>query len=194
MSIENFKQAIKKGGARPNLFKVQVSYPSDYVSQITGSDDIQMYEYLIKGAQLPSSQLGQIVVPFRGRQVKIPGDRVYEPVNLTVINDTGFLIRRHFERWNDLINSYVDNTAATNDWLDLLGTVTIQQMGRDGNPINGSVQGGTDGGEYILDECWPSNISAIDLSFDSGDAIEEFTITLEYQHFRNSALTGNSST
>ena len=108
--ISDFKSKLSGGGARPNLFEVVLSFPA---SAPTDTNTLDKSRFLIKAAALPSSTVGPINVPFRGRILKIAGDRTFESWTVTVINDTDFAIRSALEKWMNSINRLSDATGAT---------------------------------------------------------------------------------
>lgn len=170
MRIDQFIANLPEGGARPNLFKVTGTFP-----QGLGLDS-RLLEFHIKAAAIPSSTLGTIVVPFRGRQVKLAGDRVFEPWSITVINEAGYPIRNAFERWSEYINNNLTNIGQDgvgHKFARYRQTWQVTQLDRNGLDME----------TYVIHDCWPQSIGAIALSFDSTDQIEEFDVTLEYQYF-----------
>jgi hypothetical protein len=184
-TIDRFRSQLKGGGARPNLFEVEAAFPTGL-----GVSDQERFRFLIKAASLPASTMGVIDVPFRGRNLKIAGDRTFEPWTITVINDTDFFIRNAFERWMNWMNKLDDNAGVITpnsyqgDWI-------VNQLGR-GTQVTTSVAGtgaGLPAGkmpvlkQYVMKGCFPTSISAIDLSYDSSDTIEEFTVDLQVQWF-----------
>lgn len=173
-NIDTFKGKLIGGGARPNLFKVYVNFPSAV------GGDTELASFMIKGAQLPSSVITPIEVPFRGRKLKIAGDRTFEPWTITVLNDSGMEIRRAFEQWMHLINRNEQNTSNyqnVNDALSYMADMRVVQLDRSLNE--------TDIGTYSYDiiGAFPTNISAIELNYETNDTIEEFTVELNYQYW-----------
>lgn len=174
-NINDFKANLTGGGARPNLFKVIMAWPAD-----VGGDSLKS-SFMIKGASLPASIVAETIVPYMGRQVKIAGDRTFEPMSLTVINDTDMSVRNSFERWLGLINSHESNTGEQNPdayQADLI----IQQYNRAGNVIK----------EYKLVGAFPTNVSAIDLNWETNDTVEEFTCEMSYQYWTSNTTDGDS--
>ena len=101
-SIDQFKAQVSSDFARPNLFQVDLNFPSFVTSNATGTgngsngsaDQLKKKgNFLVRAANLPSSQIGIVEVPFRGRVLKIAGDRTFEPWTITIQNDTGFVLR-----------------------------------------------------------------------------------------------------
>ena len=178
MRIDDFKTALAQGGARSNLFKCTIFWPN---ATIVGEADINiggdpLHSFMIKTAALPGSQINSIPVPFRGRQLKVTGDREYIDWNVQVINDNNFAVRNAFERWHDAINGAATNVSGNG--IDVtrfdsyVGNIEIDQLGRNGQSIK----------RYRLIGAWPTDVSTIDVSFDAGD-VEEFNVNFTYQWF-----------
>ena len=108
LGVDDFKAKLTGGGARANLFKATLGFPA-YVTS-----DVSLASFMVKAAQLPSSVISPIMVPFRGRQLQIAGDRTFEPWTITIINDTNFSVRDSFEQWMNGINQHNNNTGLTN--------------------------------------------------------------------------------
>jgi hypothetical protein len=168
LGVDDFKSKLIGGGARPNLFKAIVNFPA------YAGGDTELTSFMCKGAQLPASVIAQLDVPFRGRQLKIAGDRTFENWSITVINDTGMEVRNAMERWMNGMNEHVNNTGLSNP-TDYQTDMTIQQLDKSGNVTK----------EYTIRGAYPVNVSAIDLSYDTNDAIEEFTVELAYQYWES---------
>jgi len=178
MRIDDFKTALASGGARSNLFRATVFWPN---GNITGDADTNiggdaLHSFMIKSAQLPGSSIQSIPVPFRGRTLKVTGDRDYADWNVTVTNDANFAVRNAFERWHDSMNGAATNVSgngidATN-FSSYVGNIEIEQLGRDGKAIK----------RYRLLGAWPTEVAPIDVSFDVG-GIEEFSVNFTYQWF-----------
>ena len=177
-SIEKIKSTLKGGGARPNLFQVNLtSFPG-------GADyDSDEFSILCKAAQLPASNIASIDVPFRGRIFKVAGDRTFDTWTVTVINDNDFIIRTAMEGWMQQIAQYADGSGLLNP-ADYQVDAVVKQFKR--MPSNtGDVRGeGLDTAKkYKFYGIFPTNISAIDLSYDTADTIEEFTVEFQVQYW-----------
>lgn len=201
-SISEFKSQLKKGGARPNLFMVRLNFPAalSQIAEIDGSVNgtplTKQAEFLVKTAQIPASSIGTIEVPYRGRMLKVAGDRTFEPWSVTVINDGNFEIRKAFEAWSRGINALTENTSqlgfGTDGGASYCVDMSVFQLSRDGftpdkTPASPSANG-TDKQEQIVRaykfyDAWPSSISSIDLSYEANDQIEEFTVEFQYNFF-----------
>ena len=171
------------GGARPNLFECELYFPDDAIPEGTTRDALtDRTRFLVKAANLPASNISPINIPFRGRNLKVAGDRTFDPWTITIINDVDFGIRTAFERWMNLINKHEDNAGLT-DPTSYQKDLYVKQLGR------AEVQGSnptTNAKIPVLKQyrflgTFPTNVSDIALSYDSSDTIEEFSVTLEVQ-------------
>ena len=165
--ITDFKSKLTGGGARPNLFEVELAFPG---AVGVDNDTLQKARFLVKAAALPASTVAPIDVPFRGRVLKIAGDRTFETWTITVINDVDFSIRSAFEKWMNKINKMNDGTGLT-DPEAYQADAYVYQLGRDGGILR----------SYHFYDVFPTNISTIDLSYETTDTIEEFTVELQVQ-------------
>jgi len=166
LGVDDFKSKLIGGGARPNLFKAIVNFPA------YAAGDTELTSFMCKGAQLPGSTIAQLDVPFRGRQLKIAGDRTFENWIITVINDTGMEVRNAMERWMNGMNEHVNNTGLSNP-TDYQADMAIEQLDKAGNITK----------TYTIRGAYPINVSAIELSYETNDQIEEFTVELAYQYW-----------
>jgi len=173
-NINDFKAKLAGGGARANQFKVTMPFPG--YAQVGG--EIEDLAFLCRGAALPPSVLGLVEIPFRGRNIKIAGDRTVDSWTITVLNDTNFKLRNAFERWSNGINNMTDNEGLTNP-VDYQVDAFVDQLDRNGNTIK----------SYTLRGAWPLNISAIDLDYDEKTEIETFTVELQYQFYESNTTT-----
>jgi len=178
-SISDFKAALIGGGARPNLFEVELT------TLPAGIDwDADNFRYMCKAANLPASNIANIDVPFRGRIFKVAGDRTFDVWTVTIINDEGFRLRNAMEQWMDLISKLSNNLGAT-DPAAYMTNAKVYQLGRGSSSSSKTSDGNANAvlKEYEFIDIFPTNISAIDLSYDSSDAIEEFTVDFQVQTF-----------
>ena len=173
-NINDFKAKLAGGGARANQFKVTMPFPG--YAQVGG--EIEDLAFLCRGAKLPPSVLGLVEVPFRGRNIKIAGDRTVDSWTITVLNDTNFKLRNAFERWSNGINNMTDNEGLTNP-VDYQVDAFVDQLDRNGNTIK----------SYTLRGAWPLNISDIALDYDQKTEIETFTVELQYQFYESNTTT-----
>ena len=167
-TISDFKSKLTGGGARANLFEVVLTFPD--VAQ-PSSEVLEKARFLVKGANLPASNVAQIEVPFRGRVLKIAGDRTFDSWTVTVINDTDFAIRSAFERWSNTINRLSDNTGLSNP-ADYQADAYVYQLDRDGSTLR----------SYRFFDTFPTQVGPIELSYDA-QGVQEFTVELQVQYW-----------
>jgi hypothetical protein len=195
-TIEDFKARMIGGGARPNLFECEIAFPPFATAGTSSSTNdtsrgvSELTRFMIKAANLPASNVGVIEVPFRGRNLKIAGDRTFDVWTITVINDVDFTIRTAFEKWMNAINKHDDNSGLINP-AQYQRNAIVKQFGRSSlssassNIVNPTLT--TSGDQlpvlkaYKFYGIFPTAVSAIDLSYDSSDTIEEFTVDLQVQ-------------
>ena len=166
-TITGFKSKLAGGGTRPNLFEVEIAFPE----QLAIDNDVkEKSRFLVKAAALPASNITPVEVNFRGRILKIAGERTFDTWTVTVINDLDFGIRSAFEKWMNLINKMEDATGTVNP-ADYQPDAYDHQLDRDGSTLR----------TYKFHDVFPTNISQIDLSYETTDTIEEFTVELQVQ-------------
>ena len=184
-SLTQFKTALKGGGARANLFEVSFGN----IPSVAGTLDKDNFLMLCKAANLPASNVSNIDIPFRGRVFKVAGDRTFDTWQITVINDTGFAIRKFMEDWMQHIAQYKDASGSANP-SDYMANAEVTQLKRKASTISSTKEGGVDKDvSYKFVDIFPTNISAIDLSFDTSDAIEEFTVEFQVNYWYPTTIT-----
>ena len=178
-TISQFKSALLGGGARPNLFEVELTTLPGGIQW-----NADNFRFMCKAANLPASNIANIDVPFRGRIFKVAGDRTIDTWTVTVINDQGFTLRDAFEQWMDQIAKLDTNLGATLP-ESYMTDATVFQLGRGSSKSSTDNTGSTNSvlAEYDFIDIFPTEISAIDLSYDSSDTIEEFTVTFQVQTY-----------
>ena len=172
LKVDDLKAKLSGGGARPNLFRATINFPG------YAGGNTELTSFLCKAAQLPSSVIGQIDVPFRGRQLKVAGDRTFENWTVTVINEDAFEVRNSFERWANGINEHRNGTGILNP-ADYQADLTIEQLNRQNETIK----------EITLRGAFPVNVAGIDLSYDTTDTLEEYTVEFAYQYWEAAGVT-----
>ena len=173
-AIDDFKANLLGGGARANQFRVTITPPAGIAIGL----DVRRASFLVRASNLPAQTLGEITVPFRGRQIYIAGDRTFEDTwSTTFLNDTDFMIRNAMELWMNGINDLADGTG-TSTLADYQTDLQVEQLDRDDTILK----------TYIFRSAWPTTVAQIDLTSDTADAIEEFEVTWRYQHFEASGV------
>jgi len=174
-TISNFKSKLTGGGTRANLFEVVLTFPD---AAQPDQEVLEKSRFLVKGANLPASNVAQIDIPFRGRILKIAGDRTFDTWTVTVINDTDFAIRSAFENWMNVINRLSDNTGLVNP-ADYQADAYVYQLDRDGSTLR----------SYRFYDTFPTQVGPIELSYDA-QGIQEFTVELQVQYYEAIKGTG----
>ena len=173
-AIDDFKANLLGGGARANQFRVTITPPAGIAIGL----DVRRASFLVRASNLPAQTLGEIVVPFRGRQIYIAGDRTFDDTwSTTFLNDTDFMIRNAMELWMNGINDLADGTG-TSTLADYQTDLQVEQLDRDDTILK----------TYIFRSAWPTSVAQIDLSSETADAIEDFEVTWRYQHFEASGV------
>jgi len=173
-NIDDFKANLIGGGARANQFRVTITPPPGIAIGL----DVRRASFLVKGSNLPASTLGEIAVPFRGRNIYVSGDRpAPEPWSTTFFNDTDFMVRNAMERWHNGINDFANNTGVVNS-ADFQTDLFVEQLDRDETILK----------TYIFRSAFPLTVGQIDLATEEATAIEEFEVTWRYQHFEPSGV------
>lgn len=169
--ISAFKSNLTAGGARPNLFEAVVNNPINAAADST-------FRFVCRAAQLPGSTIPAIDVPYFGRQVRIAGNRTFEPWTVTIINTTDFAVRDSMEAWMNGINGHATNTGLVNP-ADYQSDLIVDQLDRDESVLK----------SYTFRGCFPTNVGAIDLNYDTTGAIEEFPVEFQIQYWESNTTT-----
>ena len=176
-NVTDFTSQLTYEGARPNLFNVRLANPIDPSSD-------QKFEFMCKATSLPGSTMGVITSSYFGRTVNFAGNRTYESWSVTIINDEDFLIRNAMESWMTAINSPEGNLRAPGLITTPKTDAYVTQYGKGGDTPLREVQ---------MINLFPTAISAIELGWESNDAIEEFTVDFSIDYWIVSGgITGNA--
>lgn len=173
--ITDFKSKMSGGGTRSNLFEVELAFPA---AINVDTNVLDKSRFLVKAAALPASNVTPVEVAFRGRTLKLAGDRTFESWTITVLNDTDFAIRSTFEKWSNYMNRLSDNTGTTDPAL-YQADATVYQLNRDGTILRA----------YRFYDTFPTAVSSINLSYET-DSIQEFTVEMQVHWWE--AIKGSS--
>jgi T4-like virus tail tube protein gp19 len=171
-NVERFKSALTNGGARPNQFAVQLSFPTYVASQ---SLAVARAPFLVSVAELPGQTVNPAIVQYRGREVKFVGDRVYAPWTITVLNDAEMSIRTAMEQWMNGMEDYANKFGRLQP-SEYQRDMQVFQLDRNGNALK----------SYNIVNAFPVDLSPVALDFGANDQISSFTVTFQYQHFTTS--------
>lgn len=178
MNIGVFKEALSQGGARNNQYRVTGTFPAAAVAA-AGLNPSNNIQFLCVAAQIPPATIGVVNVPFQGRLLKLSGDRTFPEWTITIINDNNFALRNAFEKWHDVINR-VETNVGRNGLSTYSQQWTVTQIDREGRDVK----------TYTFIDCWPSDISGIDLNMAPTTEVETFQVTIQYQYYQ---MEGTSS-
>jgi hypothetical protein len=173
--ITDFKSKLSGGGTRSNLFEVELAFPA---ALGIDSNTLDKSRFLVKAANLPASNVTPVEVAFRGRTLRLAGDRTFESWTITVINDTDFAIRSAFEKWTNYMNRLSDATGTTDPAL-YQADAFVYQLNRDGSILRA----------YHFYDLFPTSVSAINLAYET-EAIQEFTVEMQVHWWE--AIKGSS--
>ena len=173
-NIDDFKANLIGGGARANQFRVTITPPSGIAIGL----DVRRTSFLVKASNLPASELGEIAIPFRGRNIYVTGDRPEpETWSTTFYNDTDFMIRNAMERWHNGINDFANNTGVTTP-ADYQTDLFVEQLDRDDTILK----------SQVFKNSWPTTVAAVALSSADATSLETFDVTWRFQHFEASGV------
>ena len=184
-NITEFRSRLTGGGARANLFEVGITFPDGLgIDERLVSDKIP---FLVKAAEIPASNLGNIPVPYRGRVLPVAGDRTFDPWTVTVINDTDFLIRDAMEQWSNSINDLQTAQGTINPEV-YQRSAQVKQLSREGSAPGDAEKTLR---IYNFEGIYPNTVSSIPLDFGATDQIEEFQVTFNYLFYEVASGLGN---
>ena len=169
--ISEFKSNMRGGGARPNQFRVELSFPADLNIPNAGLA-AQAAQFLCDSTSLPGSTIANVPVAYRGRTVNFAGERSFQPWGVTVYTDTDFLIRNAMEKWQSLVQNYASTEGVTNP-SRYQADMTVHQLDRNGGILK----------TYFFKDAYPTDIGAIQLSYGTDNQIENFSVTFQYNYF-----------
>ena len=162
-NLNTFVQNLAGGGARANQYRIQIT--NSPVPDVA-------FSFLCRSAQIPGMTVGEVPVPYRGRQIFVAGDRTYDAWTVTVFSDTAWSLRSSFETWSDKIaemDESIKGAVAPNDYY---GIAQVKQFDRAGG----------EKAYYVLQDVWPTTVDPIDLAYDTNDAVMEFSVTLRFNY------------
>ena len=162
-NLNEFVDGLTGGGARANQYKIAIDRQGI---------PTRKFQFLCRSAQIPGMTVGEVPVPYRGRQIFVAGDRTYDAWTVTVFSDTAWSLRSSFETWSDKIaemDESIKGAVAPNDYY---GIAQVKQFDRAGG----------EKAYYVLQDVWPTTVDPIDLAYDTNDAVMEFSVTLRFNY------------
>ena len=170
-SINDFRAQLVNGGVRPNQFAIQIAFPPT----IPGLQTNELYRtssFLVNIAELPGVSIGTVPVYYRGRELKLAGDKSFAPFTCTVLNDTNFTLRKGLEGWMNVMENNIDKKGYT-DPGNYFGSIIVSQLDRSGNTLR----------YYQLKGAYPYDIGAVGLDFSANDQLSSFQVAFQYQYY-----------
>ena len=175
-SVSNFKNALVRDGARPNLFQIEINFPT--AINLTDAGVTSDLKFMAKSGQLPGSTVSSVTVPYMGREVKFAGNRTFPDWTVTIVNDENFRYRNAFEKWLNYLNGHESNlrgnTPTGGSLINYYADLNVFQLGKNGGVMK----------SYTFRDAFPIDVSPIDLDWGNNDTIEEFTVTFAYQYWQ----------
>jgi hypothetical protein len=180
-NITDFKSQMIGGGARPNQFRVDLTFPS-FVSSGLGTIVGLNSQFLCKATQLPASIVENVQVFYRGRPVNFAGERSFQPWSITVYNDTTFSIRNAMEAWSNGVANFTGTNGLTSA-RDYQVDLSVYQLDRNGEaPIK----------KYTFINAYPISVGQIALDYESNNVIEQFDVEFQYDYFTTGEIDSTS--
>ena len=168
--ISTFTSKLVGGGARTNLMEMTLG-------NVPGGGATTDWVYLCKASQIPPSNITPIEVAYFGRNIKVAGEsREFPALSTTVVNDEGHALKAALETWMAQFNGHKSNKAVAGVFANratYTRQMSLKMFKKDGTPDQ----------IWKFEGCWPSNISSIDLNWDSGNTIQEFTVDWQYDYY-----------
>jgi len=175
-NVDEFKGGLTRGGARPNLFEVIMSFPA-----LGGVQPERKFSFTCKAASLPESTVAMIDVPYFGRTAKFAGNRTYGEWTTTVFNDEDFSVHDAIRNWIEIINGPASNIQLAGSVRQYQVDAAVTQFGLNGDALK----------TYRFHNMWPSTLAAIDLDWGTNDQIEELTVTWQYDYWVGDIVQGS---
>jgi len=167
-NVDSFKSGLTRGGARPNLFEVQMEFPA-----LSGAAPERKMTFTCKAASLPESTIGMIDVPYFGRTAKFAGNRTYGDWTTTVFNDEDFAVHDAIRSWIELMNGPSSNIRLAGSTRQYQVDAEVSQFGMNGDRLK----------TFRFHNIWPTTLAAVDLDWGTNDQIEELTVTWQYDYW-----------
>lgn len=191
-NLSTFKTKIGYG-VRPNLFRITIPNSSGLGSWVNESVNMTDSSFLCRSAGIPASSVGTVEVPFRGRVIKLPGDRTFESWTVTMFADEKLNIRSYFEKWLDKLNEHRSGAGYTTGFSRDL---TVELFARGTGATNDSTNSSTPHNvikTYVFRNAFPANVSQIDLSYDNNNSIAEHTVEFQYDWWEATTGSGDKA-
>ena len=168
--LSEFVGALKDGGARANQFEVVIT--GGPAALLTASQD---FKFLCRSTTVPALTMGEITVPYRGRQIFVAGDRTFDTWTVGVFSDRDMYMRGAFEQWQAALGDIGGSTSRSSmgdSPSAYYGTALIKQKDRNDRTLR----------SYQLFDVWPTSVDAMEFNYETNDALMEFSVTFRFNH------------
>jgi hypothetical protein len=166
ITLADFKANLKDA-ARPNRFLVTLTPPPG----VGGASNEEM-AYIIKAASLPGRTIGEVPLSWQGMQAKVAGDPVFDPWDVTFVNDYDMKAKKTMDDWLELVVNQTTNERT--EQSEYKAELLVKQLGRTLSEVLG---------EYKIIGAFPTIMAPLDLAFETTDTAGEFTVTFTYDYF-----------
>lgn len=180
-SINDFLANFSGGGFRPNRYEVQLTFPTAVNFATDASRQIQ---FTCKTSAIPGSNMGVIDVPYKGRNLKVAGDKVWDDWNVSIMLDSNMLTRSVFEQWHNLILGFETNVASPGmqNPANYYANATVNLLDREDKVIK----------TYLVDGMFPMLVGEVALGYDQNDMVAEQPVTFSINGWYSDATDRNS--
>ena len=169
-NINEFKSQLTGGGARSNLFQVQILNPVDSTADFK-------VPFMASASLLPASNVAEQTINYFGRVIKYAGARTFDSWTVTIINDEDFLVRNAMEAWMNGIVSHDTNLQSLPQ--DYKSNALITQYSKNGDPLR----------TYKFEGLFPTSVAAQAMNWET-DGIQSFDVTFSYDLWMVEGNTG----
>lgn len=181
-NVNSFLANFTGGGARPNRYEVIIGFPN-FIG-LTDTTIQQKISFTCHATSLPGSELGVANVPYKGREIKIPGDRTFQDWNVNILIDSDFLGRDTFEKWSTgMLGNSTNLTKSNNELntLQIFGQAQVRLLDRHDNVIK----------RYQITGIFPTNVEPIQLSYSNNNTVMEQGVTFAVNSYDAFDANGN---
>jgi hypothetical protein len=175
-NVQDFRNKLVAGGARPTQFEMQIAWPDAIRGSAGVSGAERDFRFLCELSEIPASTVAHIPVSYFGRKLNFAGDRTYAPLGIRVINDEDFKVRKAMEAWMKAIQDHSTTLSTFNGGIAAGSYVTDGVVTQFGRNNSGEVLA-----SYKFIGMFPVEIGAIALDWSATDTIENFTVQFQYQ-------------
>ena len=180
-NVNSFLANFTGGGARANRYEVMIGFPNFLNIRDTAVQ--QKISFTCKAASIPASELGEAVVPYKGRQIKVPGDRTFGDWTVTIVIDNDFKGRDVFEEWSGgMLGNTSNVTRSANEVnpAQIFGQAQVHLLDRHDKIIK----------RYQITGIWPVSVDQVTIGYDQNDQVMEQNVTFAINNWESFNASG----